>query len=119
MDTTGRLDKLTKAVTAIYADDPSAPSVLMAWVESKQVFYGSIVRYRERFGGGKQVVIKADGSSTDEVIDKLCTALEDVYGRDKLDAADGGGHQGQRDGEGDDRQVQPGPGPDAGGAAGA
>lgn len=60
---------LVLSVVAAYPDDPSKPSVVMSYVDDR--FYMSVVRYRERFGQGKQVVCKATGETLDAAAEEL------------------------------------------------
>lgn len=70
-----KFEAILRKVAELFSDDPSVPSVTCAWIESKQHFYGSIVRYTEAFGRGKSVVFKCDAPSADGVLDQLCEAV--------------------------------------------
>lgn len=52
---------LNQAISSYYHLDPSAPSLISSFLATKNVWYFSIVRYSQRFGQGKIVVLNANG----------------------------------------------------------
>lgn len=50
------LEALIEAIVNHYASDPSTPSVTLSCVNGR--WYASIIRYREPYGEGKQVLAK-------------------------------------------------------------
>lgn len=50
------LELVCRRLVQLFPDDPSAPSVTVAWLEEKQTFYVSLLRYTEAFGRGRTVV---------------------------------------------------------------
>lgn len=61
---------LTDAVCERYADDPSAPSIVLSKLGPTR-FYAAIVRYKQRFGEQKYNVCKAEGVTQYESIHLL------------------------------------------------
>lgn len=76
------LGKLVRAVCAAFSEDQTRPSVTLSYLRTGQ-FYGSIVRYQERYASDKKVVFKA----TDETIDAVLKSLAQQLLGDK-DAMD-------------------------------
>jgi len=64
MNNTSLLDLLLDAVLFKYHDDPCAPGVSIAKLHDGR-FYASIVRYKEQYGKGKEVIHQATESSSD------------------------------------------------------
>lgn len=68
------LTMLIDALTSQFAEDPSTPSVVLSKLENGQ-YYGSLVRYTERFGQGKSVLFKCSHDALDEVFKDLAVQL--------------------------------------------
>jgi hypothetical protein len=64
------LEKLTLALCADFPGDPSTPSVVVSRLKTGES-YVSLVRYRERFGDGKFVVLNARAPTLAEALRKL------------------------------------------------
>ena len=62
---------LTQAISAYYRLDPSAPSLITAYLNKTGEWYFSIVRYTRRFGFGKTVVINGKGTDYTEGLKTL------------------------------------------------
>lgn len=78
---------LTLAVCAEYPDDPSTPSVVLSVLKDGS-WYGSIVRYSQKFGEGKNVLCRETAPSLSEVVEKLAKSwLDRRTARDRLAAA--------------------------------
>jgi hypothetical protein len=58
-----QLDLTLKSITELYPTDPTMPGMSLAWLPDKQLYYASIVRFRENYGGSRQVIYKAYGPS--------------------------------------------------------
>ena len=65
-----------------FPDDPSAPSLVVSWLEEHKQWYIAVVRYRQRFGQGKRILTR--NSSTDlgflvevtvKEVNELCQAV--------------------------------------------
>lgn len=74
MDELERLVKL--AVDKWGTVDPSAPSVTLSYIPSRDMWYGSVCRYSARMGEGKRVVAKCVCPSLATCITHLYLALE-------------------------------------------
>lgn len=70
------LQDLVKSVVARFKDDPTAASVVLSWLEDRQRWYASAVRYTEKFADGKHVVCRASGESLEETLGRLAAELE-------------------------------------------
>lgn len=70
------LQELVKSLVSRFSGDPSAPSVVLSWLEDRQRWYASAVRYIEKFGCGKHVVTKATGDSLEETLGNLACELQ-------------------------------------------
>lgn len=64
------LESLIDRLVKHYVDDPSTPSVVLSFLPNGH-WYASIVRYREPFGLGKQVMASAEGETLSEAIHKI------------------------------------------------
>lgn len=75
---------LTQALTEKYKSDPSAPSLLISWLNNR--YYVSLVHYTHSFGQGKNVLISYEGYNLKELLIKLGKALVEtkVTALDKL-----------------------------------
>lgn len=69
------LGDLIKSLVSRFSDDPTAASVVLSWLEDRQRWYASAVRYTERYGAGKHVVAKATGESIEEALGSLASEL--------------------------------------------
>lgn len=74
------LQELIQSVVLKYPDDPSAPSVVLSWLEDRQRWYASAVRYTEKFGRGKVVMCSATGESLEEALMLLASELYRIRG---------------------------------------
>jgi hypothetical protein len=54
---------LIRSVHRRYKNDPSAPSLTIAWIGHEQRWYISVCRYTQKFGQGKEVVMNVYGES--------------------------------------------------------
>lgn len=68
------LERMIDALCEQFAEDPSTPSVVLSKLKNGQ-YYGSLVRYTEAFGQGKQVLYKTMEPTLDEVFAALGTQL--------------------------------------------
>lgn len=73
------LAELTKLVADKFKDDPTVPSVVFAWLEAKQSWYISIVRYDEKFGKGKKVVSNFMNPDLDFTMSHMLNAFKESY----------------------------------------
>jgi len=62
-----------QALTEAYGKDPSAPSLIMSYLPNKR-WYCSVVRYRNAFGGQKQVVVNRQHAELPMALRELATA---------------------------------------------
>lgn len=72
------IEKITKAVSFKYREDPTAPNVTISFLNNG--YYCSIVRYTGAFSSGKKVLCKAQNAS-------LEVALKDIANQFLLIAA--------------------------------
>lgn len=70
-----KLELLASAATALFGEDPSAPSVVCSKLPNGK-FYVSVVRYTEPFGKGKTVVHKACEETAEAAIDQMLQAFQ-------------------------------------------
>lgn len=70
------LENLVKSAVARFAGDPSAASVVLSWLEDRQLWYASAVRYTEKYGCGKNVVAKGTGATLEETLGTLAAELK-------------------------------------------
>lgn len=75
-NTAGVLDTLLRVIQQMWPTDPSAPGVVLSRLSNGK-FYGSIVRYSERYGGEKSVVFKTQQETLAEVARALAQRLVD------------------------------------------
>lgn len=61
---------LIQAIAEAYPADPSAPGLVLSLLPNGNA-YGSIVRYEQKFGGGKFTVCAASCADFPSVIDSL------------------------------------------------
>jgi hypothetical protein len=87
------LQLLIREVTVLFASDPSTASVTLSWLEGRNVWYGSVVRYTERFGEGKQVVAKTTHPDLEIVLRCLASMVGVVLPEVVVDYADAAGIQ--------------------------
>lgn len=69
-----RLKTILRELVATFKSDPTAAGIVISWLEDRQLWYMSFVRYTEPMGEGKQVICKGTG------ID-LSVCLEETYKR--------------------------------------
>lgn len=62
------------ALCDTFTEDPSTPSVVLSRLENGN-YYGSLVRYSESFGKGKQVLYKCEKETPELVLNELRTQL--------------------------------------------
>lgn len=68
------LCSVVRTLAASFPDDPSAPNVSLALLPDGR-WYGSLIRFSEAYGQGKQVLVNASGVDLDEVLRKLADKL--------------------------------------------
>lgn len=64
------LEDIVKKIAENFPDDPSQPSLVLSVLKNGK-YYGSVVRYTESFGGGKQVAFKCVADTVDEILKKI------------------------------------------------
>lgn len=85
------LQILIKAITEHHASDLTTPSVILSEIirDMRQIYYGSIARYTEKFGQGKYIICKTTADTLEQVIDNLVKEFLKTLGRggavDQLD----------------------------------
>lgn len=91
-ETVELLQTLVAAVVNEFPRDPSAPSILISWLQRDQLWYASIVRYARAFGEGKTVVVNVKAASVGEALKRLAKAwIGDPEPKKKLQRLIGGG----------------------------
>jgi len=70
------IETLGRAITERFKSDPSAPGINLSYLPNGQ-WYGSILRYTERLGQGKVVLLKCKRATLEEVITELEYAWRD------------------------------------------
>lgn len=83
------LKQVIDAMVDSFPEDPSQPSIVFSRLQDGS-YYGSLVRYAERFGKGKQVLYNCVGADPDAVLNKLWAQLGGNDGRDGAVSSDGG-----------------------------
>jgi hypothetical protein len=68
------LEAITKQLTDMFPDDPSAPCVTVSLLPNGK-FYVSLCRFRERMGQGREVLVKCQRDSLDEALTEVGTAI--------------------------------------------
>lgn len=68
------LEEIVKKIAENFPDDPSQPSLVLSALKNGK-YYGSVVRYTESFGGGKQVTFKTMKDTVDEVLKAIMEVL--------------------------------------------
>ena len=87
------IELLTKRLAELFSDDPSVPSVTIAWLGDEKGFYVSLVRYTEAFGQGKKVIAKERAASLEVCVSRLLTSVGVTIGRDDTVQGDAGSDQ--------------------------
>jgi len=65
------MEELVKLLVSTFRSDPSAPSLVVSWIEQKQQWYISAVRYRQRMGEGKQKLCGATCDTLAECVESV------------------------------------------------
>ena len=73
------LEELVKSLVSKYPDDPSSPSIVLSYLEDRQRWYASAVRYTERYGEGRVVVARATEESLEAALGLLASELERIW----------------------------------------
>ena len=66
-----QLSLLTRSVVEQFPNDPTFPKVGISYLPHCAQFYGSIIRYKETWGRGGFVVVKAQFDTLEEVFKEL------------------------------------------------
>lgn len=70
------MESLIKVVCATFANDPTSPSIVLSYLQDREVYYGSVVRYHERLAQAKEVIVK----TTHETLDGCLARLAGEFG---------------------------------------
>lgn len=65
-----RVEAIIETLCSQFQDDPSTPSLVLSKLSDGK-WYGSLVRYSEPFGKGKQVLTKCSHDTVDGVLSHL------------------------------------------------
>jgi hypothetical protein len=94
--TLGTLDLFVRAVVAEYPGDPSRPGVTVSLLSGGE-WYAAVLRYAEKYGGGKSVVCSARGETLAGCLRALGDSwLLTIRARDRFAAAICGRDQAER-----------------------
>ena len=74
------LKLLVRAIVELWKGDPSAPSITLSFLPDHGEWYASIVRYREKYGMAKQVMVNVTGESLEAVVLRLAQLFIDATG---------------------------------------
>ncbi len=65
------LEKLNKAISEFFKGDPTCPSVIASWLPNEQVFYVAIHRYKQKWGGDRDILCSVRHSSLETAVSYL------------------------------------------------
>ena len=66
-----KVDLIVRSISEFYPNDPTSAGIAIAYLRSKQCFYGSIRRFRGQYGEDPYIVYKTYQSSVSNVLEDL------------------------------------------------